>query len=313
MMKKILLITILISYSLPLSAKWQEVSSYLGMSYKLYVPSQGARSSSLPMIVALHGCKQNAEIFSSLTKLNELAEQHKFVVLYPEQNKFRNIDNCWNWFFPMNQQQSYGELYLIHKIVEKILVKYNINKSKIFSLGLSAGGAMANQLVNCYRDTFSAVAIHSGLQFAAASNPLEANQILLSESKLPPNESALRAYQCDQMQHKKLPTIIIVGTDDSRLNPKHSLQLLKQSMGLQDYLDDGLANQSINFSQTSKLRFKVPNGRYYKWSIWGKNLIHLIEVEGMNHAWSGGAVNFSNSDPTGPDASKIIWDFFNSI
>ena len=33
-------------------------------------------------------------------------------------------------------------------------------------------------------------------------------------------------------------------------------------------------------------------------------------IQGMGHAWPGGAPDRPFSDPQGPDASRLIWDFF---
>jgi poly(3-hydroxybutyrate) depolymerase len=33
-------------------------------------------------------------------------------------------------------------------------------------------------------------------------------------------------------------------------------------------------------------------------------------VDGLEHAWSGGDARFPFNDPSGPDASELIWDFF---
>jgi poly(3-hydroxybutyrate) depolymerase len=35
----------------------------------------------------------------------------------------------------------------------------------------------------------------------------------------------------------------------------------------------------------------------------------LCEVAGLGHAWSGGAARQPYSDPTGPDAGRMIWAF----
>ena len=45
----------------------------------------------------------------------------------------------------------------------------------------------------------------------------------------------------------------------------------------------------------------------------GRVVQELIEIEGMGHAWSGGATGGSYTDPRGPSASAAIWDFFAAV
>ena len=42
----------------------------------------------------------------------------------------------------------------------------------------------------------------------------------------------------------------------------------------------------------------------------GRVVQEQIEVEGLGHAWSGGAAGGSYTDPRGPSASDAIHDFF---
>jgi poly(3-hydroxybutyrate) depolymerase len=43
--------------------------------------------------------------------------------------------------------------------------------------------------------------------------------------------------------------------------------------------------------------------------VGGRTVATLCLVEGLGHAWSGGAASQRFSDPRGPDASRMIWSF----
>ena len=46
----------------------------------------------------------------------------------------------------------------------------------------------------------------------------------------------------------------------------------------------------------------------------GRSLaVRLLRVEGMGHAWSGGAAGQAFSDPSGPDALRLAWQFFETV
>jgi poly(3-hydroxybutyrate) depolymerase len=53
-------------------------------------------------------------------------------------------------------------------------------------------------------------------------------------------------------------------------------------------------------------------GRAYRQQDYLHNkriLLRKIIVEGMGHAWSGGDGRYLFNDASGPDASRLIWDF----
>ena len=69
-------------------------------AYRLYLPAAASRGDRLPLLVMLHGCGQDAQVFAEGTRMNQLADRHDFIVLYPEQSRTANPLGCWNWFQP---------------------------------------------------------------------------------------------------------------------------------------------------------------------------------------------------------------------
>ena len=53
--------------------------------------------------------------------------------------------------------------------------------------------------------------------------------------------------------------------------------------------------------------------RYTKTSYADRAGVDVLQewvVDELGHAWSGGSPEGSFTDPRGPDASQIVWDFF---
>src|SRR5712691_1637727 len=77
--------------------------------YVVYTPTHYHVGTAVPLLVMLHGCTQTAEDFAVGTRMNQLAEQYGFIVVYPQQTASENRNRCWNWFTPAHQTRGRGE------------------------------------------------------------------------------------------------------------------------------------------------------------------------------------------------------------
>ncbi len=269
-----------------------------------------------PLVVLLHGCKQNPDLILRGTYMETEALANNFIVLAPEQSVLNNGDHCWNWFFSFNQERSLAsEMGQIMATVDMLKATYNIDKSKIFVAGMSAGGVMAHTMAVCYPDYFKGAAIHSGLAYKIAENLEEAQTVLTIEDQKSPEYLGKMASACARNIGEKsiLNRIMIIhGSADPRVNAVHSEIISKTNEVWWDYLDDGRRNSSTKVTTTkSSFAFNsysvIKTEKHYPYH---DMIEQKLIVKDMAHAWGGGRPVSANFDPKAPSSTDAILKFF---
>ena len=263
--------------------------------YKLYVPT-GYAGAPVPLLVMLHGGTQNAEDFAAGTQMNRLAERHTFLVAYPEQSRSANAMGYWNWFQPEHQSRDGGEPSLIAGITEQIVGGYSIDAGSVYVSGFSAGAAMAAVMAATYPDLYAAVGVHSGLPYGAGVD-------------IP---SALAAMKQGARPHPRrpatdVPLIVFHGDSDPTVDKCNADCLVEH------WLRAG-RNASGARREPRSLHGQVPDGHPYTRVAYhnggGVTVVEQWTVHQAGHAWSGGSLDGSYTDPQGPDASAEFFRFF---
>ncbi|WP_243555726.1 extracellular catalytic domain type 1 short-chain-length polyhydroxyalkanoate depolymerase [Priestia megaterium] len=289
--------------------------TYSGRTYKLYVPSSYQGGGALPLVVMLHGCTQDPDQFAAGTQMNALAETEKFLVLYPEQPSSANSNKCWNWFDTAHQSRGSGEPALIVGMVNQIKSSYSIDADQVFVGGLSAGAAMSVIMGATYPDIFAAISVGAGLEYKAATSVTGAYTAMSSGGPNPIQQGDL-AYLAMGEHKRVVPVILFHGTADYTVAPINAHQILSQWAQTNDRASDGLDNNNIDDTADQTVTGTVSGGRSYTQYIYkdtvGKTVMEKYMIEGMGHAWSGGSTSGSYTDPKGPNATKLSWNFFKS-
>jgi poly(hydroxyalkanoate) depolymerase family esterase len=261
-------------------------------AYKLYIPSRD-QGQPLPLVVMLHGCTQSPDDFATGTRMNNLAEEHTFLVAYPAQARSANVSKCWNWFSEGHQQRDRGEPSLIAGITRRIMHEFPIESGRVYIAGLSAGGAAAAILGNTHPDLYAGIGVHSGLACGAARDIPSAFAAMRHGGAARP----VTPRQCETI----VPTIVFHGDADKTVNSVNSDQIISQS--------GGVANLATKVTHGT-----AAGGMHYTRTIQtdetGRTLLEQWKLHGAGHAWSGGSAAGSYTDPRGPDASREMVRFF---
>ncbi len=188
-----------------------------------------------PLVVVLHGCAQDAGEAARLSGWNELADTYGFVVLYPQQKRTNNIQNCFNWFVPEDVSRETGEVLSIKQMVSHTLQEMDIHEDSIFVTGISAGGAMAAAMLAVYPDLFRAGAVMAGIPYGAADGLSSGFAAMKGEVVLTAEEWEERVRKQNQDFTGTYPALVVFhGVDDPIVNIINATELSKQWVSLYD-------------------------------------------------------------------------------
>jgi poly(hydroxyalkanoate) depolymerase family esterase len=199
-----------------------------------YVPSRLAENR--PLVVALHGCTQQAKDYDDGPGWTKLADEYRFALLLPQQTKANNQNTCFNWFQPDDVKRhdaggTTGEAASIWAMVQKMQTDYKTDPHQVYVTGLSAGGAMTAALLAAYPEVFKAGAVVAGIPAGCAQGVGDAFSCMNPGKNLSPKEwgDRVRAAAPGHAAGSKVPKVAVwQGSADGTVNPMNAGELVDE-------------------------------------------------------------------------------------
>lgn len=254
----------------------------------------------LPLVIALHGCTQTAKSMAEQSGWIKLAQQHRFIVIFPQQHVPNNPQHCFNWFRSADTEKDKGEAGSIKQMMDYAFKTLHADSASVFVYGLSAGAAMAVALMADYPQLIKAGAIFAGTPYKMANNVIEGSRVMVKPYNKSCKEWAALVKSQNPNYSGPFPKILIwQGSNDKVVNPKSAEELTEQWAELHNA--DLIPYENISSYQSCKditrITYTNPSGEWVIRFYLVNNLGHALPV------WPG--ENENQGGKTGPFAIDI--------
>jgi poly(hydroxyalkanoate) depolymerase family esterase len=238
-----------------------------------------------PLVVALHGCSQQAADFALPSGWMQLAATHGFALLLPQQRRANNPMRCFNWFRPDDVRRhdgggTVGEVASIRSMIDRMQAE--AHTSSVYVAGLSAGGAMAAALLAAYPEVFQGGAIIAGVPFGCADGLAAAVRCLNPGKDLPAEEWGRRVRDAapGHPPRRRLRLAIWHGLADSTVAPRNADELTQQWTDVTGL--GATAGQSWSLPGASIRRFAGDDGTVQVEQVLVSGMAHGMAVDPAN-------------------------------
>ena len=272
--------------------------------YVVHVPRGKTGSRARPLVVVLHGCRQDNRDIEQITGFNDLSDRHGFLVAYPFITSYRGLRNrnCWGWWFDREIHAGAGEVEDLWQIVEQIKRDYRVDERRIHVTGLSSGGGMTVAMLVAHAGKIASGAAVAGLPYAEKAEAVRHELNAFPRNR--PVASISQAMRAEMGPDARVVPIQIIHSHDDDKVDIQSARVLRDSWGYCFGVDTRTAHKVRN-GETGSTYWEHASYRADS----GKPVIETLFLEGPGHGWYGGNPG-RFSFPDAPDVKTFIWKFF---
>lgn len=195
----------------------------------MYVHRPASLPASPPVVVALHGCTQSAQVYADHSGLPQVAARAGFLLVFAEQRASNNLNKCFNWFQAADSRRGQGEAASIRQMVAHAVASYGADPRRVYVTGLSAGGAMTSVVLAAYPDVFTAGAVVAGVPYDCARDVASAYSCMNPGVDLSPAQWAQRVRDAHPAWTGPWPRVAVwQGDRDTTVVPRNADELRDQ-------------------------------------------------------------------------------------
>ncbi|GAB3145209.1 PHB depolymerase family esterase [Micromonospora sonneratiae] len=123
-------------------------------TYRLHAPPGFTAGRPVPVVIGLHFYPANGSALQEMIGLDELADQHGFLTVYPD-----GVNGGYNALTCCGEEDDVG---FVRALVDRLRSRWAADPQRLYLTGISNGGDMAFRLAVELPDTFAAIAPVSG-------------------------------------------------------------------------------------------------------------------------------------------------------
>lgn len=255
----------------------------LERSYRVYQPASYDGSKPVPLVLSLHGGLGTAKSQEELAGWDKLADQHGFLVAYPE-----GLSRAWNAgeCCGKPKENKINDVGYLRATIEQIRKDYRVDGNRIYGNGFSNGGMLLAYVACNDPGLFTAIAINAGTLMTKSCSP-----------------------------DKGLPVLVIQGRKDSRIPWDGGTVENSYRMPMRDFVKKLASNNRCSSSDEEVSSYSTGPATCKTVKGCGRNEVTYCGVEGVGHQWIGGLKTIlpmllgNNTDKF--SSTVTMWDFFN--
>lgn len=258
--------------------------------YLVHWPPAVDPAAALPVVLALHGGAGWAEIQREQSRMNEVADRHGFLVVYPDgtgrtRMKTWNAGTCCGYAV----EAQVDDVGFIAALLDDLAVLHAVDPARVYACGMSNGGMLCYRLACELSERVAAVGVVAGDMGVDGPRPSRPVPVIHFHGLLDENarfHGGIGSNQVLSVPHRSIPDTIAWWVRANRCAPEPRIRREPDC--------------EVHTYEPAAGSDGAP--------------VMLYVLPGGGHTWPGG-VDVTRRFNTGPlipsvDASELMWEFF---